>query len=181
MTRDPWAVLGLPETATWDEVRAAHRRLAKVLHPDAGVEADHRRMAELNEALATLAARFSDESTPAEPVVHAAPETARPGSFPPADESVAFSIDLLPVEAFEALLIVTSFLGDPWVIDEPYELTVLLDPPLASRCNLWLVPEAGGSIVTIDVHPVPGHQPPTGEAVRDALIAELQGLDGPPR
>ena len=177
MPRDPWAVLGLLPTATWDEVRAAHRRLAKVLHPDAGVEADHRRMAEVNEAFATLATRFA-----AEPVVEAEP-TPEPAPVVTThrDEPVAFSIDLLPVEAFEALLIVTSFLGDPWVIDEPYELTALLDPPLACRCNLWLVPEAGGSIVSLDVHPVRGYPTPPAEAVRDALIAELQRLDGPPR
>ena len=75
----------------------------------------------------------------------------------------------------------SSFLGDPWVIDEPYELTALLDPPLACRCNLWLVPEAGGSIVTLDVHPVRAYPTPTREQVRDALVAELVKLDGPPR
>jgi DnaJ-class molecular chaperone len=30
----PYAVLGVPETATWEEITAAHRRLAKVHHPD---------------------------------------------------------------------------------------------------------------------------------------------------
>lgn len=181
MTRDPWEVLGLAPTATWEEVRAAHRRLAKVLHPDAGAERDHRRMAEVNEAFAALAERYTHGPVP-EPETEPSPAPPEP-TPPPGDRDapVAFSIDLLPVEAFEALLIVGSFLGDPWVIDEPYELTVLIDPPLACRCNLWLVPEAGGSIVTVDVHPVRGYPTPTAEAVRDAFIVELAQLDGPPR
>ena len=31
---DPYAILGLPETASWDEITAMHRRLAKEHHPD---------------------------------------------------------------------------------------------------------------------------------------------------
>lgn len=32
---DPYKVLGVPTTATDDEVKAAYRRLAKKYHPDA--------------------------------------------------------------------------------------------------------------------------------------------------
>ena len=176
---DPWAVLGLPRDAPWDDVRAAHRRLAKELHPDvAGTDTDHRRMAEVNAAFALLAAQIPRTGGPdlRNSSIHAASSHEEA-----VDEAVGFSIDLLPAEAFEALLIVCSFLGDPWVIDEPYELTALFDPPLACRCNMWLVPEAGGSIVTIDVHPVRAYPTPTREQVRDALVVELVKLDGPPR
>ena len=31
---DPYAVLGVPATATWEEIMKAHRRLAKRFHPD---------------------------------------------------------------------------------------------------------------------------------------------------
>jgi hypothetical protein len=31
---DPYVVLGLPPSATWEEISAQHRRLAKVHHPD---------------------------------------------------------------------------------------------------------------------------------------------------
>ncbi len=31
---DPYRVLGIPETASWEEITAAHRRLAKRHHPD---------------------------------------------------------------------------------------------------------------------------------------------------
>lgn len=49
---DPYAVLGLPPTASQDEIRAAYRRLARRHHPDtAGGGPDAaRRMAEVNAA-----------------------------------------------------------------------------------------------------------------------------------
>jgi DnaJ-domain-containing protein 1 len=31
---DPYTVLGVPATATWEEIMQAHRRLAKRFHPD---------------------------------------------------------------------------------------------------------------------------------------------------
>ena len=31
---DPYVVLGLPPSASWEEITAAHRRLAKLHHPD---------------------------------------------------------------------------------------------------------------------------------------------------
>jgi len=31
---DPYVVLGIPPTASWDEITGAHRRLAKEHHPD---------------------------------------------------------------------------------------------------------------------------------------------------
>ena len=31
---DPYAILGLPETSSWEEITAMHRRLAKEHHPD---------------------------------------------------------------------------------------------------------------------------------------------------
>jgi DnaJ-domain-containing protein 1 len=31
---DPYVVLGLPPSASWEEISAAHRRLAKLHHPD---------------------------------------------------------------------------------------------------------------------------------------------------
>ena len=36
---DPYVVLGLPPSASWEEISAAHRRLAKVHHPDRLVNA----------------------------------------------------------------------------------------------------------------------------------------------
>lgn len=54
-----WAVLGLPDTATEDEIVAAHRHLARTNHPDQG--GTHERMTAINvakdEALAIARAR----------------------------------------------------------------------------------------------------------------------------
>jgi DnaJ-class molecular chaperone len=33
-SEDPYGTLGLPETASWEQITAAHRRLAKEHHPD---------------------------------------------------------------------------------------------------------------------------------------------------
>ncbi|MEX2236512.1 MAG: J domain-containing protein [Dehalococcoidia bacterium] len=51
--RDPFEVLGLPSSATRDEVRARYRELARQHHPDAGGGTE--RMAEINSAYDLLA------------------------------------------------------------------------------------------------------------------------------
>src|SRR6476646_5070459 len=108
MIADPWAVLGLHAGASWDDVRAAHRRLAKELHPDvSGTDTDHHRMAEVNEAFAMLAAQIPRTGGTIPPYT---PDSAASSHVQAVDEAVGFSIDLLPAEAFEALLIVSSFL-----------------------------------------------------------------------
>ena len=52
MMTDPYKVLGLPSTATDEEVKQAYRRLAKRYHPDAnpGDKTAERRMQEINAA-----------------------------------------------------------------------------------------------------------------------------------
>jgi hypothetical protein len=167
-----YRALGLEPGAPWDDVRAAHRRLAKELHPDV-VGGDARAMASVNIAFATLVAnRDLLTAPPPPPPVETTPRTRTD------DDPVTFSVNVLPVEAFEAVLIATSFLGDPWVIDEPYELSALLDPPIACRCLLSLAPEAGSTMVTVRVAPRGrGDEPPSADEVADAIIAELVSLD----
>ena len=52
MNRSPYDVLGVPMTATDDEIKAAYRKLAKQYHPDlnGGSAAAETRMKEINEA-----------------------------------------------------------------------------------------------------------------------------------
>ncbi len=52
---DPYAVLGLPRTATWDEILLTRRRLARTWHPDAG--GDEASLRSLNAAFAELRIR----------------------------------------------------------------------------------------------------------------------------
>ena len=53
--RDPYAVLGVPSTASQEDVAAAYRAQARRHHPDVSVERDaERRMAEINAAWSIL-------------------------------------------------------------------------------------------------------------------------------
>ena len=52
MNSDPFSVLGIPSTATEDEIKSAYRKLAKKYHPDLnpGDQAAEQKMREVNEA-----------------------------------------------------------------------------------------------------------------------------------
>ncbi len=64
MMTDPYKVLGLPSTATDEEVKQAYRRLAKRYHPDAnpGDKNAERRMQEINAAYDEIMNRKSGAS-----------------------------------------------------------------------------------------------------------------------
>ncbi len=86
---DPYAVLGVPRTATRDEILRSYRRLAKQHHPDAGA-APNPLMARINEARAILAdplrrARWDRAHAVVEPPAWAAPthRPSRPMRPPP--------------------------------------------------------------------------------------------------
>jgi hypothetical protein len=94
----------------------------------------------------------------------------------PADPD-SFSVEILPVEAFEALFVAAYGLGDILVADEPYLLELYLTEPSACFCRLTLVPEAGASLVTVDVSPATESiDAPEPAAVIAVLVAELNTL-----
>ena len=187
MEADPWAVLGLTDSATLDDVRAARRRLAKERHPDHGGDPDA--MRELNTAFdravrtilhpvanptaAGPSARESGmdrgaRSTPP-------PRRGRPRS-PVEYDTPSFTIDVLPVDAFEALLVVAGWIGEVLVDDPPYLLDVHLHDPSPCWCRLELLPEAGGTTVNLTVASVGRDLAPPVEDVRDLWVDQLNRL-----
>ena len=186
---DPFAVLGLPPTADADEVRAARRRLALAEHPDRGGSAD--RMQAINvafeEAMERVAARAlagPATAAPSPSPTTPAPDTPSPqpapspGGRPRVErDEPSFVIEALPAEAFEALLVVASWMGEVLVDDPPYLLEAHLYEPGDCWCRLELLPEAGASTVMLTVAGVEGVAPPV-EAVRDLWIANLNALGG---
>jgi hypothetical protein len=93
-------------------------------------------------------------------------------------DAPSFTIDVLPVEAFEALLVVTSWMGEVLVDDPPYQLEVFLHDPSPCWCRLDLVPDAGATTVSLAVAALEGDPAPDIDAVRDVWVANLNSLGG---
>jgi len=129
-------------------------------------------MAAVNDAFAAIEAQWRSGASE-DPAPGRVGDEPRPQSLGDA----AFSVGLLPVEAFEALVLVARCLGEVLVVDEPYLIEAYLEEP-STFYHLSLAPEAGGSEVTVDlVAPDSGVLPPIG-AVRDLLADELATLLG---
>jgi len=112
---DYYAILGIPEDATREEVKRAYRRLAKHYHPDRGEGGDQGRFREIQEAYETLGHRERkmdyDRSRMAEPTVESLSthrlwqeadpfaEMARLAFFAPHARGSSLSIVLTPEEA----------------------------------------------------------------------------------
>lgn len=172
---DPLAVLGLPPGADARAILAARRRLAKDAHPDAGGSVE--RMQAVNDAadaaLAAISARRGEGSRPA-------PAPRRPryeGATGVRRDHPSFTVEALPAEAFEALLVVASWMGDLIDDDPPYALELALTEPIGGWCRLDLVPDAGASSVSIVVAGAPGHPAPSVDLVRDSFVHGLNQLD----
>ena len=102
-------------------------------------------------------------------------------------DAPSFVIEALPAEAFEALLVVTSWIGEVLVDEPPYLLDVHLASPYDCWCRLELVPDAGSSTVSLTVASVDGidgvdgvEPPPDVEVIRDVWVRELNRLGGAP-
>lgn len=175
--KDPYEVLGVAPGADAATILEARRALAKQLHPDVGGSVES--MQRLNAAAdAALAAHVLPGSR--SDVAPSAPTRRRP-SPPPRGGTVrhdhpSFTIEALPAEAFEGLLIAAAELGELADDDPPYMLEVLMSTPPA-WCRLELVPDAGSATVSLTTARVPGHPTPDVDDVRDAWIAALNRLD----
>lgn len=176
---NPYEVLGVHPDATAEELAAARRRRALTLHPDVG--GDEAAMQALNQAYDAAVAQLSAPS----PTLPTAPTPEPPPS--PRDrprrptrgveyDSPSFTIDVLPVEAFEALLVVCSWMGEVLVDDPPYLLEAFLHDPEPCWCRLDLVPDAGATTVSLMVAGVDGAPTPEPELVRDEWVANLNRL-----
>ncbi len=206
MSDDPFTVLGLPRDASLDEVRAARRRLAFDVHPDRG--GDEVSMQRLNASFDAAVAhitgrrRLPDVTRSAHDPVPADPTRGRPRRDPPQvrwgrerhrveHDAPSFTVDALPVEAFEALLVVAAWIGEVLDDDPPYVLECHLNEPSPCWCRLDLVPDAGGSTVSITVATPAGDHLPTAdpraadigpqdlnfvERVRDVWVEQLNQL-----
>ena len=195
MTDDPFAVLGVAPGADEATLRAARRRLAKQTHPDrAG--GDTARMEQVNAAFDAALARLQpppvEPATPGSATSQSATNrsatngSATPASAPPsraagrfAHDVASFTIEALPAEAFEALLIVATWIGEVLVDDPPYQLDVALAEPFDCWCRLDLVPDAGASTVALTLAAYDARPVPELDTVRDAWVASLNQLGHP--
>jgi hypothetical protein len=171
-----FSVLGLtPASASKDDVVAARRRLARELHPDRE-GGDPSLMADVNHAVDVALAHIEGRTQ-----TRVSNEPSLADERMPMRQSVqrdhpSFTIDVLPVEAWEALRIVTTWIGELVDEDPPYLLEVRLDVPHAAWCRLELVPDAGATTVTVSVM----RESPTAsdvELIRDLWIDQLNRLD----
>lgn len=189
MNTDPFRVLGLGRDASAHDVRAARRDLAREHHPDAGGDADTMRRVNVAaaEALKILSepdGRDSfDRSSPDAPADAAATTDPAPTDPGTADwvgstrDIPSFTVEALPVEAFEALLIAAAELGEIADDEPPYVLRTLLADPIACWCQLDVVPDAGASTVSVTIAAVEGQPLPAIVDVRNAWITALNRLD----
>jgi hypothetical protein len=165
---DPFVVLGLADTASAEAVRTARRDLAKRHHPDAGGDAEM--MRSINQAaghaLQEIANRVVMPEQRDEP-------TGVSRDVP------SFTVEALPAETFEALLVVTSWIGEVLDDDPPYRLDTHLHEPAPCWCRLELVPDAGASTVSITLANEAGQPVPNIEDVRDIWIDQLNRYDWP--
>jgi hypothetical protein len=175
---DALRALCLGPDADADDVRAARRRLARQAHPDAG--GDTAAMASINaaaeRALHELAApsedaegdETADGDIVDEDVVVGA---ARQHDIP------SFTVEALPVETFEAMLVAAGWLGEVIDDDPPYRLDVHMTDPFECWCRFDIVPDAGASTVSLTVGSWAGSPVAPVEEVRDVWVDVLNRLD----
>ncbi len=177
---DAFRALGLHPEADADDVRTARRRLARQAHPDAG--GDHAAMASIN-AAAARALRALDERANDVASLRADPADIDTADDDPVEWSVrqhdvpSFTVEALPVESFEALLVVAGWLGEVIDDDPPYRLDVHMNEPFECWCRFDIVPDAGASTVSLAIGAWAESPVAPVEQVRDVWVDALNRLD----
>jgi hypothetical protein len=177
---DPFSVLGVAPGASADELRAARRRLALLLHPDR-IGGDAEAMRQLNTAFdLAMAERRQPGRERGDGGNHVPDDRQpRPAHSRVVHDVASFTVEALPAEAFEALLVVTSWLGEVLVDDPPAQLDVALEEPFACWCRLDLLPDAGATTVSLTLAGLGANPPPDIDDVRDLWVANLNQLGRP--
>jgi hypothetical protein len=170
---DPFLLLSVDRTATPQEIRRAWREKARTAHPDAG--GSDSAMQELNQALRQaleLVEHSKLQSTISPVLVRRECDVS------------SFTVDALPAECFEALLVVAGICGAVSHDEPPYQLEFSLhdaevDGFLHGWCRCDLVPEAGATTVSLLVGTAESSEGISVEEVRDYLVANLNAIEWP--
>ncbi len=163
------ALLGLGDDFDDVALRRARRLALIANHPDHGgsrekldaVECAYTVLSSEKADLANGAVRFRVED-----VVR-----LRRGSDRP-----SFTIEALPVDAYELLLMAAAELGDVADDDPPYRLEVRMSEPPSTWVSLELVPDAGASTVSLVVE---SQVALDIDRVRDAWVDTINALQLP--
>ena len=148
-----YQLLGVTRSSTVSEIVAARRVLAREFHPDRGGDPQH--MALINLAFDAIIASHGKEASQQITVTSAnvspadalAPEAISGFSV----DHPSFTINALPVVAYEVLLLAARVLGDVSSDEPPYLLEVQLEDPPMTWCRLEIVPDAGSSTISFVV------------------------------
>ena len=161
---DDWEVLGIAPGASPADVRARWLALAKQLHPDRhGDPAAAARLAEVNAAYDRLRNVVTSPAAGARDGPRPAPSSAATPS--------TFAVDEFRPVAFEAVLLAAVDVGDVTHTDEPFSLDMWVG---GGACHVELVPQAGGSVVSVDCVNVDAGV--VAEALAVALAAQGFGV-----
>ena len=160
---NPYEILGIEPSATPGEIKAAYRRRLHETHPDSRTH--------------------NSPDFDIDAVVAAYAEVMRPISIEtptarPVDGDYAeFSMPILPVEAFELLILASSWLGDPYDTDPPYALSVLWTEEPPGYVHIDLEPTAGATTVVVRTSErLRDVSPPTAARASRQLQAALAEL-----